>query len=94
MLELTDSSLVHSFDSIDSSRPDCFLIVGQEETPELFSLEEVFALVLRLRNRQNIIALQVARLGIARIKFQIVLACGLVRTSLSDLSDHVPFLLH
>lgn len=54
MVELADSFLIQGVDAFEGALADGFLVICEEEAPELRSLEEVFAVVLLLWHGQDL----------------------------------------
>lgn len=66
LIEFADSFLIQTVDAFESALSDGFLVVGEEQASELRALEEVLAVVLLFRHREDFEAVR-----------ESVLLCGL-----------------
>ena len=57
LLKLTNCRLIKLTYALLSLFTNSLLVICKEQSPELCSLKEVFSLVLRFRNRENIVAI-------------------------------------
>lgn len=56
LLELIDGGLVQLLNLAIGLFPNGLLVIGEEKSSELTALEEVFALILLFRHRQDVVS--------------------------------------